>query len=995
MKGLSRSVLMYCVLSVCAISSAIGADYPMLHYSTAGRDLPSNNVYCVYRDRKGFLWFGTDKGIARYNGIKFETFTTTDGLPDNEVFLFREDYQGRIWMTTYNGELCFWKDGIFHTAANTPYLRMPFKCPHIHNITIEKDSSVSFNFFDWRVLVNIKNDVLKTFVFDKGKCGCSVTYSYYTRMVSPGKIQLVSETEVLILDTSGHLLSSFDKQWQGATMYVPIQDTGFYLIRHSYDPSKFTAGNDHVISTNFDSVYYFAGPLYKDKAARAYYTDDARRFFCTDRGIIVDDSILVLKDCDVSSMTQDAVGNYWVSTLNKGVFCLPVNFGQTARIKNVYDYSVNYTRAAGGGIYFAHDDNSLSCLKSGSVSVVYKVAIAPKASIDRRRDTYREQAFLVDPQAEWFIDVQQHKYTIGRLPVKPRDVAEYVHDTVLSDGIKELFKLGDQLFLTTRKGAVCYSFQDLTKGTATRNYVLMSDRDRVYSAACSPKYGFWTSTSAGTYVARGDKVILSLGFDSITFKAFAFAGDALVGHTLKNQLLIADLTHSPVTIDTVPAQNCVWDKLYVIDTNHVLISTNNRNRILTLRNRRLREVFAIECAFIPDQAHAVCVDSFASHFFSDGGIVSIPNSTLIQRSQPPVVFFTSVASGTKVYRELADMHNNVELPYIGNGNVVISFGRVVASGQSILQQYAIARNGSESWTDVVGESINFTNPGYGDFVIKIRARTLSSAYCVPVVLTIHIGRPFWATWWFLLIVAGCLIAFMVAAVRYRTRQLVRKNEQEHQNEMKFVKSEYKALNALMNPHFIFNTLNNVQGLVNRDDKLAANEYIRVFADLIRQNMHNLSKEMITLQKEMELVVNYLLLEKLRFKELLNYAIEVDDKLDLSEIFVPPLLIQPLVENSIKHGILPLESVEGAVVIRIYEQGTSIFIEVRDNGVGLSKSLQTKGDDAHESFAMENIKKRIVQLSIILDKQITLDIREEMPRGEQRQWTVVTISVPAF
>jgi LytS/YehU family sensor histidine kinase len=101
-----------------------------------------------------------------------------------------------------------------------------------------------------------------------------------------------------------------------------------------------------------------------------------------------------------------------------------------------------------------------------------------------------------------------------------------------------------------------------------------------------------------------------------------------------------------------------------------------------------------------------------------------------------------------------------------------------------------------------------------------------------------------------------------------------------------------------------------RGLVNRNDKRAANEYLRVFADLVRQNMHNVSKELIPLQKEMDLVSNYLKLEKLRFKEMLNYVINVQEDLDLSDIMIPPLLVQPLVENSIKHGILPLESVEG-------------------------------------------------------------------------------------
>ena len=231
---------------------------------------------------------------------------------------------------------------------------------------------------------------------------------------------------------------------------------------------------------------------------------------------------------------------------------------------------------------------------------------------------------------------------------------------------------------------------------------------------------------------------------------------------------------------------------------------------------------------------------------------------------------------------------------------------------------------------------------------------------------------------------------MALIVRLRIAYIVRKNDKEHQTEVKFMRSEYKALNALMNPHFIFNTLNNVQSLINGDDKRAANEYLRVFADIIRQNMHNVSKDQIPLQKEIDLVTNYLRLEKLRFEDNLNYSINIEYDTDISGILVPPLLIQPLVENSIKHGILPLQSSSGFVELKIYERGNMLYIEVRDNGVGLSQAKRNAQNALHESFGMENIKKRIEQLSIIQNTKIDLDIRETFDAAGQHEWTIVTI-----
>ena len=207
-----------------------------------------------------------------------------------------------------------------------------------------------------------------------------------------------------------------------------------------------------------------------------------------------------------------------------------------------------------------------------------------------------------------------------------------------------------------------------------------------------------------------------------------------------------------------------------------------------------------------------------------------------------------------------------------------------------------------------------------------------------------------------------------------------------------MKSEYKAMNALMNPHFIFNTLNNVQSLVNANDKVAANEYLRIFADLIRQNMHNISKELIPLQKEVDLVANYLSLEKLRFEDKLTYQIIVEENLDLTEIMVPPLLIQPLVENSIKHGILPLKSKKGIIKLEIYEKDDSLYIEVKDNGVGMGNKLKND-NPLHESYGLSNIRKRIDQLGIMQNKKITFDIDEVLGKPDLQTWTVVTIVIP--
>ena len=225
---------------------------------------------------------------------------------------------------------------------------------------------------------------------------------------------------------------------------------------------------------------------------------------------------------------------------------------------------------------------------------------------------------------------------------------------------------------------------------------------------------------------------------------------------------------------------------------------------------------------------------------TDNSGKTIDLKSILTLPSPPKLYFTVL----KTFKRAYHINNEVQISYNESKNITVSFSRLLFNGQDISQQYSISKNHQDNWRDMRGTELNLVNPGYGTYVIKIRAKSMSSDYCAPVVFTLNISRPFWATWWFILLLVCSAITVIIIVIRYRIAYVLHKNQKEHESEVKFIKSEYKALNALMNPHFIFNTLNNVQGLVNRNDKLAANEYLRVFADLIRQNMHNISKELI-------------------------------------------------------------------------------------------------------------------------------------------------------
>ena len=184
---------------------------------------------------------------------------------------------------------------------------------------------------------------------------------------------------------------------------------------------------------------------------------------------------------------------------------------------------------------------------------------------------------------------------------------------------------------------------------------------------------------------------------------------------------------------------------------------------------------------------------------------------------------------------------------------------------------------------------------------------------------------------FLLLIGLSLIILVVIYI-LRTQGLKRKTTELAKRKIEL---EYNILRAQMNPHFIFNALNSIQGFFSNQQFLAGNEYLKTFSHLIRKVLNHTGQPLITLDKELETLESYLRLEQLRLKDQLSYSIQVDKGIDPSFFDIPPVIIQPFVENAIWHGIVP-KKVKGKVEIRIRESEDQEFLicEIQDDGLGV-------------------------------------------------------------
>ncbi|MGV6829655.1 MAG: tetratricopeptide repeat-containing sensor histidine kinase [Flavobacteriales bacterium] len=222
-----------------------------------------------------------------------------------------------------------------------------------------------------------------------------------------------------------------------------------------------------------------------------------------------------------------------------------------------------------------------------------------------------------------------------------------------------------------------------------------------------------------------------------------------------------------------------------------------------------------------------------------------------------------------------------------------------------------------------------------------------------------------------------LIAILLLITAYTQYRSVK--QQKYANNLLALKS----LRTQMNPHFIFNALNSVNSFIASNDERAANKYLSEFSQLMRSVLENSEEDFIPLNKEIELLEIYVKLEHFRFKDKFDYNIYVDKLIELDNFFIPPMLLQPYIENAVWHG-LRYKKEKGFLQVRFeFINETTIKIKIEDNGIGReqSKKLKTNNQVKQQSKGMGNIKKRINILNKMYQDKVDVFISNVFENGE--------------
>lgn len=213
-------------------------------------------------------------------------------------------------------------------------------------------------------------------------------------------------------------------------------------------------------------------------------------------------------------------------------------------------------------------------------------------------------------------------------------------------------------------------------------------------------------------------------------------------------------------------------------------------------------------------------------------------------------------------------------------------------------------------------------------------------------------------------------------------------------EKQYRDSELKALKAQMDPHFIFNALNSIQEYIVLNQKNLASDYLGKFADLMRKYLHHSDKGSISIQEEANCLNTYLELEKVRFEDSLNYTITITDNIDKEQTYIPTMIIQPYVENALKHGLLHKKH-DRQLDISISKKDNCIECVVMDNGIGRarSKEIQNKRKKHHKSFATNATEDRLELLNFGKDHKIGVKTEDLFNADGIAKGTRVVMTIP--
>lgn len=924
--------------------------------------LPSSETYYVYQDKKGFIWICTDRGVVRFDGYRYQLFTKEKGLLDNVVFKVIEDHKGRIWFKSFNDQLCYFENDRIH----------PYKFNHL----IEKFRGTYLAPFSWFNIdqydnvyfsIKSKNEVLKISV--KGKQSLIKTAHSINFTKIAGNWFFTSDLERY---KNGVVNLSFDGK--KSKMNLNISPRELSIGRQELEQLGtvvYGTNNSTLYSTDGDScnVSFIVGmnkigkDLWIGTLKGAYFFENIEK-----KGLKAKPEHF-LEQYTITSVCKDNEGGYWFSTLENGVMYTPnlhvlnSRFSNNPNDNNLYRVYRNKDHFIVSNIYGYYDFISGKKLSEGGRT---QNGIIPYLGNIPFIGKVREEKRKPIPGT--------HFFDIGFL--------SWCRE---SDTSIILSGMGIVRFNNKGKQSDIHSSYALEK---FKNVKYISK-----AVALLPNNDMIIADLKGVYKFRQG-----------TFKPIEYS------KKLRNTR-INDLEYSDY-----------WG---------LVIATGEKG-VFIVKNEKVVKIIDEENGLLSDQVNYLFVDSrnylyacsnkgVSRIFYDGGGGYRVQNLTPFQGLKAPEVnscyeykntLYFAMKDGLSKTDDLYNWANSSNkhqvkiLDIFANGKKIeckdnaISLDyrfkviriRLASSNFKTRgkapYKYRLSKN--SSWSTGYNGEILLLNPAYDKFNIEIKYKNENGIWSKPYFLvSIEIFPPFYQKiWFYILVTIGVLILAIWILIR-RIRAINRKVEVQRNMEI----LEQKALLAQMNPHFIFNALNSIQSFLLYDENELAERYLLKLSKLIRLTLSNSRETEISIQKEIESLQMYLELEQMRFKNRFEFHFEISLSKEELNKFIPPMLIQPFVENAIIHGFKGLEN-GGEIRVNFKQiSDNRLIVEISDNGVGYINSKPQNSE--HRSYATQITSERLNLFKERYQSEFDFSIESLNDETGKVCGTRVLILIPVF
>lgn len=931
----------------------------MVHYSTS-EGLSNSCVYGLYQDKKGFLWVATEFGLNKFDGNTFTGYDVSNGFPENIVISAVNGPDDGILVGTFSkGIVQLFPNGSVHKLID------PFKGGQISKMyytdsTLYAHSKTDVMVYNYRTKKkiyfpnSINPDSLITAVsLWNNKLIASTTknmFLFSPNEVKPLKInKTFNKINALHTDQSGNL-------WIGTKGVIYKLNTADFSVTDSIVFDNTRQNHVDCIMIDHRERLWFSTILPTELFVAA---KKQGRW-----GIENISRILDIGNTDVNGLLLDRENNVWISTYNKGLYCVRNTFLYTNSVfKNLYINSIFV--------------DSKSNIYIGSIGGIHIIDPNGKTVANISADKN---------QREYAYEFKQYKNTIyvQTNGVYPENFTDIKNNTELkmqaarallffNDSSAVLGRWNNRVAVKKQKNGYWIDVReiDLSKEGAINNRVSDLVMDKDGEVWCGADLGLYKINLKTESSQKIDNPYVS-----------GKINDVLIDH---NNTVWLATENSIVKYDRKTWSNYPeLSKHKLGKVNTLAIDKKNRLYVGTLKG-----LFVIENGisnYLDDKS------GLSTNEINELAYDSARNRMLIATNEsyaelnineyenfkklPLSINITSVMVNDSVL----PLMNNYRLNYDQKSFRVNFVAINLTYPRSVIYQYQVDGG---TWVGTLNHTLEFGSLSYGDHTVRIRASLDNRNWCKPSIITLNIKTPYFATFIFWITIMGILGIFIFYMVQLRIKRIRLKAAEKMSVQKQIEELKFRSLNASINPHFIFNSLNSIQNYINHNDKAKASNYLGKFARLIRLVLDKANEKEISVKEELERLKYYIQLEQDRFNQ--NFTYEIIAKYDLYHIFIPNMIVQPLVENAILHGVKEMS--DGHIEIRFFILSGRFFIEVEDNGVGIYNSANSHTPE-HKSMALNNIKERLETYV-----GASFSIAQRGIPGSPINGTLVTISIP--